>query len=149
MFRFILFCLISYVISLPVLVHADDAELAPIPEPPRLTKKNRTAKQLPPETEAESEQPSVPPVAAPEPPDLPMPVKSGEKLEPDITIIRRGEKTIQEFRRNGEIYMVKVIPDKGPAYYLIDTNGDGKLDIRKSDLDKGLSINQWKLLEWN
>jgi len=85
----------------------------------------------------------------PEPPELPMPVQSGETLEPDITIIRKGKKTIQEFRKNGELYMVKIIPIVGPAYYLIDTDGDGNMDVRGSDLDKGTQINQWKLFEWD
>ena len=85
----------------------------------------------------------------PEPPELPMPVQSGETLEPDITIIRKGEKTIQEYRKNGELYMIKVIPVVGPPYYFIDTDGDGNMDVRGSDLDKGTQIHQWKLLEWD
>jgi hypothetical protein len=85
----------------------------------------------------------------PEPPELPMPVQSGETLEPDITIIRKGKKTIQEFRKNGVLYMVKIIPAVGPAYYLIDTDGDGNMDVRGSDLDKGTNINQWKLFQWD
>ncbi len=86
--------------------------------------------------------------AAPEKPETPMPVQSGETLEPDITIIRRGKKTIQEFRQGGRLYMVKVVPDIGPPYYFLDTNGDGKLDVRSSDPDSGSRINMWKLLEW-
>jgi hypothetical protein len=85
----------------------------------------------------------------PEPPDLPLPVESGESLEPDITIIRKGKKTIHEFRKNGQLYMVKVIPTVGPSYYLIDTNGDGKMDVKRNDLDKGTRIHQWKLLQWD
>lgn len=87
--------------------------------------------------------------AVPEPPELPMPVQTGETLEPDITIIRKGKKTIQEFRKNGQLYMVKIIPAVGPAYYLIDTDGDGNMDVKGSDLDKGTQINQWKLFEWD
>jgi hypothetical protein len=87
--------------------------------------------------------------SVPEPPELPMPVQSGETLEPDITIIRKGKKTIQEFRKNGVLYMVKIIPAVGPAYYLIDTDGDGNMDVRGSDLDKGTNINQWKLFQWD
>ncbi len=86
--------------------------------------------------------------AVPEPPELPMPVQSGETLEPDITIIRKGKKTIQEFRRNGVLYMVKIVPKVGPAYYLIDADGDGNIDVRGNDLDSGTKINQWKLFEW-
>lgn len=87
--------------------------------------------------------------AVPEPPELPMPVQSGETLAPDITIIRKGKKVIQEFRRNGILYMVKIVPQIGPAYYLIDTNGDGNMDVRGNDLDSANKINQWKLFEWD
>lgn len=86
--------------------------------------------------------------AVPEPPDAPMPVESGETMEPDITIIRKGKETIQEYRINGELYMIKVIPDVGPPYYFIDTDGDGNMDVRGTDLERGININQWKLLEW-
>ncbi len=92
-----------------------------------------------------------PPTAdpAPEPPDLPLPVESGEEMEPDITIIRKGKKTIQEYRRGGRVYMVKVTPDIGPPYYFIDSDGDGKMDVRGNDMDKGSRVNMWKILEWD
>ncbi len=78
-----------------------------------------------------------------------MPVQDGEVLEPDITIIRKGNKTIQEFRKNGQLYMVKVKPDIGPAYYLIDNDGDGNIDVKQSEIEKDLKIHQWKLFEWD
>jgi len=86
--------------------------------------------------------------AIPEAPEPPMPVQSGENLEPDITITRKGKKTIQEYRRGGILYMVKVIPDIGPPYYFLDSNGDGKLDIRRSDMNQDTNVNMWKLFEW-
>ncbi|PKM11360.1 MAG: DUF2782 domain-containing protein [Gammaproteobacteria bacterium HGW-Gammaproteobacteria-3] len=85
----------------------------------------------------------------PEPPDALMPIESGETMEPDITIIRKGKQTIQEYRINGDLYMIKIIPDRGFPYYMIDTDGDGNLDVRGTDLEKGIHINQWKLLEWD
>lgn len=84
----------------------------------------------------------------PEVPESPKQVKSGEALEPDITIVRKGKKTIQEYRRNGRLYMVKVVPDVGPAYYLRDTDGDGKMDVRSNELDRGAEVQMWNLLEW-
>lgn len=87
--------------------------------------------------------------AVPEAPEPPLPVQSGETMEPDITIIRKGKKTIQEFRRGGRLYMIKVVPDIGPPYYFIDNDGDGKMDVRRDDLDKGSNINMWKIFEWN
>jgi hypothetical protein len=87
--------------------------------------------------------------AVPDVPAPPLPVKSGDTLEPDITIVRKGKKTIQEYRRGGRLYMIKVIPDVGPAYYFLDTDGDEKMDVQGSDLDRGGTVNMWKLLEWN
>jgi Protein of unknown function (DUF2782) len=84
----------------------------------------------------------------PEVPEPPLPIESGEDIEPDITIIRKEKKTIQEYRRGGKLYMIKVIPDIGPPYYFIDSNGDGKMDVRGNDLDKDAEVNMWKILEW-
>lgn len=89
------------------------------------------------------------PPAVPEPPELPPRVQSGEEMEPDITIIRKGKDTIQEYRRGGKLYMIKVKPQVGPAYYLLDKDGDGHMDIRKNDLDKNSDVNQWLLFEWD
>lgn len=86
--------------------------------------------------------------ALPEVPEPPLPIQNGENMEPDITITRKGDKNIQEFRRGGRLYMIKVVPDIGPPYYFLDVNGDGKLDVRSSDLDQASRFNMWKLLEW-
>jgi Protein of unknown function (DUF2782) len=146
--RYILLALLYF----PTLAAAEATharELAIIPEPPQVGQKVQSGQILAPDPTVVNEKSEPPPQAVPEQPDLPLPVQSGETLQPDITIIRGNKKTLQEYRHNGEVYMVKVIPDVGPAYYLIDTNGDGKLDVRGSDLDKGLQINMWNLLEWN
>jgi hypothetical protein len=86
--------------------------------------------------------------AVPEAPEPPLPVQNGETMEPDITIIRKGKETIQEYRRGGKLFMIKVVPVVGPPYYFIDTNGDGKMDERRNNIDRELDINMWKLLEW-
>ena len=85
----------------------------------------------------------------PEVPDMPMPVEDGEPMEADITITRRGEKTIHEYRVNGKIYKIKIIPDIGPAYYYIDPDGDGEMEeVSESDLDSLIKINQWTIFSW-
>ncbi len=93
---------------------------------------------------AEEPPPRLEPV--PESPEPPMPIESGENMDADITIIRKGKKTIEEYRRGGRLYMIKVTPAVGPAYYLRDSNGDGKIDT--NDLDRGSEVNMWKILEW-
>lgn len=88
------------------------------------------------------------PAAVPEPPDIPPPVESGETLEPDVTIIRKGKDIVEEYRVHNRLYMVKVRPAIGPAYYLLDTDGDGNMDVRRSDIEEGVQIPQWVLFSW-
>lgn len=67
---------------------------------------------------------------------------------PGVTIIQRGRETIQEYRVGNQLYMIKVIPFKGPPYYLIDTDGDGTLETRRSDLHPDVITPQWVLFRW-
>lgn len=86
---------------------------------------------------------------APEPPELPAQIQTGEEMQPDITIVKKGGETIQEYRRNGKLYMVKVKPAAGPSYIMLDKDGDGVLDVKKNYLDENTNINQWLLFEWD
>lgn len=86
--------------------------------------------------------------AAPEPPPIPERVKSGEVLEPEVTIIQRKDATVQEYRVNGQLYMVKIIPSHGYPYYLVDTDGDGSLDVRRDDLSSDVAPPKWVLFRW-
>lgn len=86
--------------------------------------------------------------AVPEAPAMPPKVESGEVLEPEIHIIETKEGTHEEYSVNGRVYMVKITPVVGPAYYLMDTNGDGELDTRGDHpADVGV-VPQWVLLSW-
>jgi len=46
--------------------------------------------------------------------------------EPEIRIRTEGDTTIEEYTRDGRVYMIKVTPRLGPPYYLIDNTGDGR-----------------------
>ena len=85
---------------------------------------------------------------APEPPQIPEAVQSGETLEPEVTIIERKEETVREYRANGHLYMVKITPSKGAPYYMVDTDGDGTLDTRRTDIKYESSVPQWILFSW-
>lgn len=101
---------------------------------------------------------AIPPLAAqppppelqpvPDPPPLPDRVRSGESLEPDVTIIRRARETITEYRINGRLQAIRVEPDGAPAYYLVDTDGDGELETRRTSYDSDLLIPMWLILSW-
>ena len=95
------------------------------------------------ETE-ENTDPAAPPPLVPIPPKVP-----GEELEPTVTITEREGQRIEEYKQNGRVYMVKITPAKGPAYYYLDEDGDGELELRESD--RKLNPVQpvyWKLKEW-
>lgn len=70
-----------------------------------------------------AEPPALQPL--PEPPPPPPGYEPDPALEPQVTILKRGEDTVEEYRINGRLYMVKVTPPHGTPYYLIDRQGDG------------------------
>ena len=84
-------------------------------------------------------------------PDVPPPparVESGEPLEPDVRIIRKKDATIEEYRINGNLYMIKVIPVIGPPYYLLDQDGDGRMETNMSEVRENFVVPQWVLFSW-
>ena len=38
---------------------------------------------------------------------------------PDVVLVESEQKTIHEFRHNGRLVMIKVVPKKGKPYYLV------------------------------
>jgi hypothetical protein len=68
----------------------------------------------------------------PEPPPPPPGLELDPALEPQVTIQRRGAETVEEYRVNGQLYMIKVTPSHGVPYYLIDDIGRGDFTRRDS-----------------
>jgi hypothetical protein len=62
--------------------------------------------------------------------------------EPTVTISTQTDLTVEEFRSNGKLYMIKVTPKIGPPYYLVDDRGDGKF-ARQESLDYGFRPPRW------
>ena len=62
--------------------------------------------------------------------DAPLPekVRPPDEAAPDVTIRRDENVTIEEYRREGQVYMVRVTPTNGIAYEYLDTDGDGRLE---------------------
>ncbi len=61
----------------------------------------------------------------PEPPPPPPGFELDPALEPQVTIRKRGEDTVEEYRIAGKLYMMKVTPPGGRPYYLVDEIGNG------------------------
>ena len=85
------------------------------------------------------------------PVDLPPPPTdslNGEAPEPEVRIIRRPQETVEEYRVGGALYMIKVTPKQGAAYYLVDTDGDGNLETQRNALEPRMAIPGWVILRW-
>ena len=89
-----------------------------------------------------------PAVPVPNPEPNPGPVQQLFDGEPEITIIPRGRDVIEEYRIQGRLYMIRVVPSHGVPYYLIDTDGDGNLETRRNALSQDLRIPGWTLFRW-
>jgi hypothetical protein len=73
-----------------------------------------------------------------------------ESIQPEVTIIQREDKTVEEYRINGRLYKIKVTPKVGPPYYLVDRNGDGSfvsVPVGRG-LEPDIMIPQWVLFRW-
>jgi len=82
------------------------------------------------------------------PPPIP-PKVPNEEAVPSVVITEREGERIEEYSRDGRVYMVKITPVKGPAYYYLDEDGDGALELRESDKGHGpVRPVFWKLKEW-
>ena len=70
--------------------------------------------------------------------------------EAEVTIVQDDkDRRVEEYRVNGQLYLVKVIPVIGPPYFLFDQDGDGQLDRQDNDPTINLPTAQWRLFKWN
>jgi hypothetical protein len=81
-------------------------------------------------------------------PDIPPPPGMVDPaLEPQITIVQRGQDRVEEFRIKGRLYMIKVTPPHGRPYYLIDQRGDGQMR-KYDDLSPNFQVPMWVIHEF-
>ncbi len=86
-------------------------------------------------------------LSAPEVPSIPGRYAGDSASAPEVTITETDEGTVYEYRVKGQVYMVKVQPTVGPPYFLLDTNGDGVLDVQERRAPD-LAVPQWLLFSW-
>ena len=91
------------------------------------------------------EAPPPPPIREPLPPKVTDP---DEQIEPQVRIRREDDRTVEEYVNNaGKVYMVRIKPAVGPAYYLVDSTGDGVLNIQHDRFEPVKPV-YWKIFEW-
>ena len=67
-------------------------------------------------------------------------------IEETVTIRNDGDNTFYEFRINGEISEIKVVPKQGPTYYLVPANDGSSEFVRKDNPD--MRVPSWVIFRW-
>ncbi len=132
MYRLLMILSLSFALAfaLPLMAQSDrPRNLVPLPEIPELPELNDA---------------DLPELAAP--PPLPPEMELDPDLEPQVTIIKRGEDTIEEYRLNGELYMIKVVPRIGFPYYMVRNRG--RVNEHPGEPGGNVSPPMWRLLEF-
>jgi hypothetical protein len=80
------------------------------------------------------------PAVPPPPPEM---APFDAALEPEVTIKKREGETVEEHRINGKLYMIRVIPENGVPYVLIDRQGDGEFTTMETPGSPALSVPMW------
>ena len=73
------------------------------------------------------------------PPDVPEGAEQATRTESNGDVVT-------EYRVNGVIAMVRIVPEHGPTYYLVDSDHDGRLD-RTAHGTRDTPV-YFKLYEW-
>lgn len=82
--------------------------------------------------------------------DAPLPPKvqdQDQQIQPQVIIRQEDNRTVHEYSAGGRVYMVKIIPDVGPSYYLIDTTGNGDFESDQTHMEP-VRPAYWRLFEW-
>lgn len=66
--------------------------------------------------------------------------------DPAVTITERDNHEIRELRSGNSVY-TKVTPRNAPPYYLVDEEGSGNMQWRRSPLQRSAPA-KWKVLQW-
>lgn len=83
----------------------------------------------------------------PEPPPAPAGYEPDPLTEPQVTITKKGEDTVEEYRMNGELYMQKVTPPHGVPYYLVKESVDGGW-AKMDGPGERIAVPQWILFRF-
>jgi len=85
----------------------------------------------------------------PPPPNVLIEPRSDTKaVEPQVLVRTEDGKRIEEFRVKGKLYKMRITPENGAPYWLIDSKGDGSFVRADTGLTPNNSVPMWVLLEW-
>jgi hypothetical protein len=65
----------------------------------------------------------------------------------EVTTRRQGTDTVEEYRQNGRVWMIRIVPQNGPVQTFMDTTGNGRLT--RDPQEGPVSPVYYTLYEWN
>ncbi len=71
-----------------------------------------------------------------------------DAIEPTVTVQEHHNRVEEQYSVNNNVYMVKITPSAGPAYYLVDPDGDGNMEMRRNSAGMDINVPQWSLFKW-
>ena len=74
-------------------------------------------------------------------------VQEQTEVPPEVTVRREGDNVVEEFRRNGRIFLIRVTPPNGQAYYLQDRGEEGEMEV-SDQLDTQNEVSKWRVFQW-
>jgi len=69
-------------------------------------------------------------------------------MAPAITLREHENRTVEEYRVNNHLYMIRVTPRVGAPYYLVDADGSGDFAWNRGAHRFEKQAPQWALLGW-
>ena len=69
-------------------------------------------------------------------------------IEPAVTLREHENRTVQEYRVNNNLYMIKITPSVGAPYYLVDEDGSGDMAWHRGASQFDDNVPQWALFSW-
>ncbi len=79
--------------------------------------------------------------------DLDLELRASD-IEPAVQLHEHPNRVTEEYRINGNLYMIKITPVVGPSYYLVDDSGTGDMELRRGPAGRDFKIPRWTLLTW-
>nr|WP_298249987.1 DUF2782 domain-containing protein [uncultured Halomonas sp.] len=73
---------------------------------------------------------------------LPALAQSDSEPTPDITTRQEADRTLREYRIDGELYAIEIRPSSGSSYYLVDHDGNGNFERQQGER---IAVPDWVL----
>jgi len=140
-----------------VVVAAQDrteSALAPVQAPPALNEPGTAAapNSVPANAPTVAPDPGLPVSKTVESPGLPADVQAAAEAAelPVITVRQQGSETVEEYRKGGKLYFVRVLSNEGPARFYVDDRASVPPNVMQQ-LSGPSGVVQpvyYKLVEW-